>query len=360
MQENGFFGNQHESKHSKPDLLDLFKSYPVTTSLISINVLIFLAMCISGVSTFEPSVTDIIHWGGNMRIYTFCGDWWRLITNVFEHIGLFHIALNMIALFQLGFFLEKMVGWRAYLAVYLSTGVLASLVSLWWAGYRVSAGASGAIFGLFGFFLALLLTNLIEKSVRMALLKSVGLIIVLNLGFGMQGNIDNAAHIGGLLSGIVFGFLIYLFIIQRKSLKLYSVIVVAMAIAISAAYLVSQHDKGMFERAFINMQVNEKQAINAQNTLNIKNGAKSLQEINTVILPLWAKVKKTIDSTNTLKLNDKQAKFRHSLQYYIGLRTAHINIIKAALEGDTSSINIQKLPIVRNGIDSILKDLNAQ
>src|SRR5678809_608301 len=100
---------------------------------------------------------------------------------------------------------------RKYIIAYLATGIFASLASLWWHSEGInSAGASGAIFGLYGVFLALLFTNLIPKQVRSALLQSIGIFVVFNIVYGMRSGIDNAAHIGGLLTGMLIGFIFYL------------------------------------------------------------------------------------------------------------------------------------------------------
>jgi uncharacterized membrane protein YqgA involved in biofilm formation len=84
------------------------------------------------------------------------------------------------------------------------------LASLWWHSEGVnSAGASGAIFGLYGVFLALLFTNLIPKQTRSSLLQSIGVFVVFNLIYGTTAGVDNAAHIGGLVSGLIIGFVFY-------------------------------------------------------------------------------------------------------------------------------------------------------
>jgi rhomboid protease GluP len=92
------------------------------------------------------------------------------------------------------------------MTAFLATGVASSLTSLWWHDVTISAGASGAIFGLYGVFLALLRTNLLEKSMRGGLFISIFLFVAVNLIGGMKYQVDNAAHIGGLISGIIMGY----------------------------------------------------------------------------------------------------------------------------------------------------------
>ena len=182
-----------------------------TYAIIGINVIVFVAMIVSGVNLFAPSGVDILKWGANYGPLTLSGDWWRLLTSTFVHIGVIHLLFNMYALYMAGVYLESMLGKLRYTIAYLSCGIFASIASLVWHSEPVpSAGASGAIFGIYGVFLALLLTNLIPKQMRMSLLQSIGVFVVFNLIYGMQAGIDNAAHIGGLISGIIIGFVYYL------------------------------------------------------------------------------------------------------------------------------------------------------
>lgn len=98
------------------------------------------------------------------------------------------------------------MGRTRFISAYLLTGITASLASLWLHDLTISAGASGAIFGMYGVFLAMLTTNLIEKAARKALLTSIAVFVGYNLIYGLKGGIDNAAHIGGLLGGLVIGY----------------------------------------------------------------------------------------------------------------------------------------------------------
>ena len=183
----------------------------VTYGIIAINVVVFILMVIDGAEIFTVT-KGLVHikWGSNVTALTLSGDWWRLITSTFIHFGIIHLAMNMYCLYTAGVYLEPMLGKTKYIAAYLCTGIIAGIVSLWWHKEGLNgAGASGAIFGLYGVFLALLFTNLIPKQVRSALLQSIGIFVVFNIVYGMRSGIDNAAHIGGLLSGLVIGFIFY-------------------------------------------------------------------------------------------------------------------------------------------------------
>ncbi len=203
------------NKAMKPNGSNLYATY----AIIGINILVFILMVFDGAGLIEPNGIVHMKWGSNYTPLTQSGDWWRLITNTFIHFGIIHILMNMYCLFTVGSYLEPMLGKIKYVTAYLCTGVIASIVSLWWHSKEGAnaAGASGAVFGMYGLFLALLTTNLIPKSVRDSLLKSIGIFIFYNLAFGMKGGVDNAAHVGGLVSGFVMGYLYVISIRKEKT-----------------------------------------------------------------------------------------------------------------------------------------------
>lgn len=196
------------------------EGYFITPIIIDINILVFALMVFSGVSIFEPNTANLLAWGANLRNITLSGQWWRLLTNTFLHIGILHILLNMYALLYIGILLEPYLGRFRFASAYLFTGVLASLASIYWHPMTVSAGASGAIFGMYGVFLAMLTTNIIDKKTRSALFASIGVFVVFNLMNGVKAGIDNAAHIGGLISGLIIGYAYYPSLKRPDSLNL--------------------------------------------------------------------------------------------------------------------------------------------
>ncbi|MES2431176.1 MAG: rhomboid family intramembrane serine protease [Bacteroidota bacterium] len=189
----------------------------VTYTIIGINMLVFILMALNGAGIFEPNSLVHAKWGSNYSSLTLSGDWWRLFTNVFIHFGIIHLLMNMYCLYTIGVYLEPMLGKIKYTTAYICTGIIASVVSLWWHKEGInSAGASGAIFGLYGVFLALLTTSLIPKAVRNSLLQSIGIFVVFNLVYGMKSGVDNSAHVGGLVSGLVVGY-VYAFGIKKEN-----------------------------------------------------------------------------------------------------------------------------------------------
>ena len=185
-----------------------------TKILILLNVLVFGVMCIFGAHPTAPTVASIIKWGGIRSDLVAEGEWWRLFNSMFIHFGFLHLAMNMYFLYSIGRFLEEILGKLHILIIYFSTGLLAGLVSYFAHKNSMitSAGASGAIAGIFGVYIFILLTPLIRKDIRSRLLKNVAQIIGINVIYGLsQGaGIDHAAHLGGLASGFIIGGIFYL------------------------------------------------------------------------------------------------------------------------------------------------------
>ena len=174
--------------------------------LINLNLLVFGLMVLSGVSASEPTGHQLVQWGSNVSSLTLFGQPWRLLTCLFVHAGLAHLLLNMFSLWLLGLLVEDRVGPLRLLLVYLASGVGGGLASLWWHSDGInSVGASGAIFGLYGFLLTLLVSKklVLNKSDRRAMLGLVLYLVFSNLLSGLTGNIDNAAHLGGLATGLL-------------------------------------------------------------------------------------------------------------------------------------------------------------
>lgn len=183
------------------------KGFMATPILIDLNILVFIVMIASGVGIISPSTLSLLKWGADFGPLTLTGDWWRAVTCNFIHIGAFHLLMNMYAFMYVGLLLEDLIGSRRMFMSYLLTGLCSAVFSLYMHGETISAGASGAIFGLYGIFLAFLFFHRIAKEQRKALLTSILIFVGYNLVYGMKAGIDNAAHIGGLLSGFLLGII---------------------------------------------------------------------------------------------------------------------------------------------------------
>jgi rhomboid protease GluP len=134
-------------------------------------------------------------------------QWWRLVTAMFLHAGLFHIGMNLWCLFDLGPAVESLFAGAKFIVIYLVTGVAGFLLSLWWSPYGISIGASGAILGLIGVLIGVSFHHGgLGKAYRAQLWRWV--IYILIFGVLPFFAVDNAAHFGGLLSGLALGYAI--------------------------------------------------------------------------------------------------------------------------------------------------------
>ncbi len=224
--------NMHPMHREKYGALLISKTYKSTPVIAYMNVLVYLAMVLTGVHPLSPSAKDLYEWGGNFGPAVSGGEWWRLVTYMFLHGGAMHLIMNTFALLYVGMHLEPLLGKFRFGAAYILTGICAALLSMYVHGNTVSVGASGAIFGMFGVFLSILTTNHIQKTMRKTMLRSMLFFVVFNLMMGLQGNTDNAAHIGGLLSGFIIGYVYFPGIMHKTSLTRQVLVTVVLLAAI--------------------------------------------------------------------------------------------------------------------------------
>ncbi|MTW84063.1 rhomboid family intramembrane serine protease [Virgibacillus dakarensis] len=217
---NSLYNKQKEAEtvfsHGKPFL---------TYLLLLVNILMFFLLEINGGST---ATQNLIDYGAKYNPAIMDGEWWRIVSSMFLHIGLLHLFMNMLALYYLGPGVERIYGSGRFIIIYFLSGIGAGLASFAMSA-NVSAGASGALFGLFG---ALLFFGLNYKKIFLQTMgKGILVLIAANIIFGFSvPQIDNSAHIGGLITGFiasalvglpkkrkfltqVFGFALYVFLI---------------------------------------------------------------------------------------------------------------------------------------------------
>jgi rhomboid protease GluP len=198
-------------KEYEAHLASVSRADLVTKALVTANVLVFVAATIGGAGFIVPNPNVLQAWGTNFGPLTTDGQWWRLVSSIFLHFGFFHLALNMWALYVGGRLAERLFGSQAFALIYFAAGMAGSLSSLLWNPAVNSAGASGAIFGVYGAMLAFFLrkNSSIPPSIVRQQRSSGIAFIAFNLinGFSHAG-IDNAAHIGGLAVGLVMGLVL--------------------------------------------------------------------------------------------------------------------------------------------------------
>ena len=220
----------------------------VTRAIVAVNVALFAyEVTLGGVSLTSPTSETLVHWGANFGLLTIEQfQPWRLFTAMFLHIGLIHIGFNMFALWRSGPFIERVFGNLPYLALYLIAGFGGSLATIIVHPQVISAGASGAIFGVFGGLGGYLVKERkhVPPPILAALRSNLLQFVVYNvvLGFAVP-QIDMSAHVGGLVTGFLAGAALACpmdqagFAMRNKRAAIVSVIAVIVLGAITAALL---------------------------------------------------------------------------------------------------------------------------
>lgn len=190
--------------------MEEIRKEPVTVVLILINVLVFIAVELTGTS---QNAWHVLDYGAAYTPYIVQnGEVYRLFTSMFLHFGIEHLVNNMLVLFVLGSRLEQVIGKLRFLFIYLTGGMTGNIFSLILElrnqDFSVSAGASGAVFAVMGAMIYVVIRNkgwLGDLSMRQILVMAA---FSLYFGFTSSG-VDNAAHIGGMIAGFVLAVLIW-------------------------------------------------------------------------------------------------------------------------------------------------------
>jgi|GEM_PF-2160091 len=175
------------------------------------EIILFIAMFVSGVDALNPDPIALYEWGANQRAAVLEGQLWRLVTAPFIHQGIFHLCINLIGFWLVGRILEPLLGWKNCVLLLFFSTIVSSVCSFFWNPYMLSVGASGMVYGMIGALFVLLFT---KSSYFKDLVPHLFLLLVL---FIMQWvfstfspQIDHAAHIGGALAGMIAGILLTL------------------------------------------------------------------------------------------------------------------------------------------------------
>ena len=319
--------------------------FSITPILLDLNILIFAIMTISGINILVPGGESLLKWGANFRPSTLEGQWWRLLTCCFLHIGIFHLLMNMYALLYIGSLLEPILGKSRFAAAYLFTGLAASTTSLLWHPLTISAGASGAIFGLYGVFLALLTTNYIEKTLRKALLTSIAVFVGYNLLYGMKAGIDNAAHVGGLISGLIIGysFLPSLREDEEQELKYRTIIflIVPIVLFIIITFKTLPNDFSKYAKLMEEFTKTETRALQIHNVPPNSPKERLLYEIKNRGIYYWNENIKILQEAQKLKLPQQIRDRNARLLEYCELRIKSLELTYKAIEQESPTYQIQ-------------------
>jgi membrane associated rhomboid family serine protease/antitoxin component YwqK of YwqJK toxin-antitoxin module len=239
--------------------MEFIKQSKITLALIALNVLVFMyTYGVSGTLKDPHFTLVLLNNGGLFNPLTLDSQPWRILSSMFLHGGILHLLFNQYALFSVGTGWERHIGWKKWAAVYFVCGVAAGLTSLWWNLFAIGVGASGAIFGLFGFIMVeLWRLNRAQGTSNNSLLVNFAVFLIINIAMAEVLHADNSAHIGGLvcgmsLSGIrrlfharsikpeltVLGILVVIFfLLPRTQVKYYNAFQRVMAVEDSTRFL---------------------------------------------------------------------------------------------------------------------------
>ena len=336
----------------------------VTPTLLVLNIAVFVLMLIDGVSIMSPSIDNLIKWGADYAPLTTGGEYWRILSCTFVHIGIIHLAFNMWVLWDLGRLVERMVGNVAFACLYLVSGLLASIASLWFSPMVVSAGASGAVFGVAG---ALIGIVLIDRGAiparRLSQLRgSVGVFIFYNLVYGFtKANIDQAAHIGGLLAGVICGL-----ILARSATKegqpqrLRRALLVALLgiVAVPSLALALPTDVADAQKVLDDFAVVEQRVIEKMDNAN-KHGLSNAEFavlLRTKVLPDWREAHQRLSALKDLP--DGFQKRIDLLVRYSRLRQESWELLLQAIEQNDEDL-VKKFDAKRRQAETVLGELKS-
>jgi membrane associated rhomboid family serine protease/tetratricopeptide (TPR) repeat protein len=348
----------------------------VAISLVAINIAVFVVMAFLGGGVFEPVPEVHLRWGSASAPFAMGGEGWRLITSQFMHFGVAHLVFNMILLGWYGPLLERMLGPLRFVFLYILSGVTGAAASVYWNPAVNGAGASGAIFGLFGALLAISLRPQLGipstvGSTHRAL--AIGLIAA-NGALGLAHPIvDNAAHFGGLAGGFVLGFVLPRRLgsvdpmIERGS-NTVGAIALACALVVLVTLPVLQPVPKLaaeqsLRRADLWLMLNEPVAVESLRAamLDVQSGdagrLDAARRAESGIAAFWSDAAARIAAVVPLQDQELEAR-RQAIRQYVQLRNAQVVALRQALRGDRDAALKQAGRLSRR-IDTLLRSMNA-
>ncbi|HTZ20803.1 MAG TPA: rhomboid family intramembrane serine protease [Opitutaceae bacterium] len=325
----------------------------VTNLIVALNVIVFFVMAgFFGAGWLDVTdLTPYIRYGANNGAATTDGEWWRLLTSMFMHYGIIHLLLNMWALFQVGHLVERLQGRSLYAVTYLASGVGGGFLSLVWHGDKMwSAGASGAVFGVYGALLGHMLKEkqALPRAVFQPLMKSTLTFAGYNLFYGMiHPGIDNAAHIGGVVTGTALGWLSAMPLdasirasLVNKKLRLAAValgVIVAIGVTSAPRFDYSVRDEIRWSDAVKDYVDNESKFVARQNAEVTRwqtfgdNGASFARIIDDELEPFYRKFGQKIAAL-ALSPGRKTDERRNTLIKFVQLRLEGYQHLRRALK----------------------------
>lgn len=173
----------------------------VTSGLMIINIIVFIMMTLSGGS---ENIENLIRFGANSKILVAEGEWWRLFTASFIHIGFFHILFNMYFFYSLGPVFERLFGSMNFLIIYLIAGIFGNLLSFaFGSSYTVSAGASTSLYGMLGLAIGLMATYRDDEIIRSFGASFISVVVINVIYSLLAPGVGIYGHLGGFVAGFL-------------------------------------------------------------------------------------------------------------------------------------------------------------
>lgn len=237
------------AKKKEVDNLFFYGKPFLTYLLLAINIILFIWLEVRGGS---EDIHNLIASGAKYNPAIIEGEWWRIISSMFLHIGVLHLMMNMLAVYYLGSTVERIYGSARFLFIYFLAGIGGGLASFAFS-YNISAGASGALFGLFG---ALLFFGVIYKKVFFQTMgRGVLIILAINIVFGfLVPQVDYSAHLGGLAAGFIASAIIHFPHKKKIALQLSALVIYFLLLSGLVAFGI-QHNETSQE--YYLMQIDE-------------------------------------------------------------------------------------------------------
>ncbi|MBA4139202.1 MAG: rhomboid family intramembrane serine protease [Segetibacter sp.] len=339
-----------------------FKDHEVTFLLIALKLIVFTTMAINGVSAINPVAGDILKWGGCLKAYVTGGEWWRLISAIFAHKGVVDLLVSMAALYFIGLMVESILGKAKFLIAFLCAGMLGNLAGIMWYNETVIAGASGAVFGLYGVFLAFATTAYINKQFPKGWLLSILSYVIFSVVIGIRADVYNAINFGGFVSGICIGYLFYFFHFKRNVARAggtrISVEVLIITSLLVFLYIRSKRNDTMrFEKAIMKLnQIEVKAMTQMQHLQFTKSNKEAAEVLRDSTLPEWQHFQKELIKTDSYKLNDKFTQKRKLLSKYAQMRVLQTTLLYESIK-DSSDRHHNRINSVSDSIDLIIDQL---
>ncbi len=335
----------------------------ITILFIILNLIVYVLMLLSGVDFFAPTTLDILKWGGCNDTTILHGQPWRLVTAMFVHFGILHLLMNLYALYDLGSTLERIIGKARFILAYLATGIFGGLVSqIWHLGtYSVEAGASGGVFGIIGVLIALLTTKLFPEEVRSPYLKRILGMVVVNLVYGMQTTVNMAAHMGGLVSGFILGYGLYLTMVQEKRSKavlLFIPLVTLFSVSGTLNYMRGS-DSVKFDGIVSQIESLQDQGEKIKDQVPWEEGGVS-QFLTAHMIPVWEKQKLLTAEAKGMNLSGNKAKYRDYLEKWVELQTRKLQVMIFKIEALERNEEVHLYQNMLDQIENQITQLNKE